>query len=141
MPTIINHKGLTSLLPEPKEASGRTYPFVYFATEPEEKSWTYRLLSYGPEAMTDKDLAELLQRVRRMLRADWEEQVAHPVGFLTLYPPSPDGGSDERRVRYERGPDLEPDLGRPGEEPKTPAPDEISDETPDDKSDDIDFSF
>ena len=133
--TIILHRGSTSPLLNAVEASGKTYPFLFTAIEPDTRRWPYRLIpSTNPEHLTEAQLAELFQR-REVLRADWEEQEGHPLGLITIYLPPEDGASGARQARFDLGPELtlelrplrklpEPDVAprapKPKIEPKNP---------------------
>lgn len=108
--TIINHSGATNRLPKPVEEGGKIYPFIFHAANPEERRWSYRMFPSDPKHLTDERLIQLFEEARRTLRADWEEQVGHPVGFLTIYLPSKDGKADECKTRFDQGPELGPDL-------------------------------
>lgn len=119
---IVNHEGTTCLLPDPKIEDGTSYPFAFDAVAPKEKSWSYRLCrSRDPEGLTNEKLTELLRTGRGKLRADWEEQVGHAVGWITIYVPRPadsGGGAHGRRVQYQQGPEIE--LAPPQIKPSAP---------------------
>lgn len=124
--SIINHGGSTSLLSKPAEAGGKYFPFHFQAVQPKDRSWSYRLLPpTSPQQLTEAQLIELLQADGSTLRADWEEQVGHPVGFITIYLPKKDGGTGSQQARFEQGPELGMDLEPPGLKPpqrKAPKP-------------------
>lgn len=119
---IVNHEGTTCLLPKPETANGIVYPFAFDAVQPNEKSWSYRLCaSRDPSSLTNETLTQLLGTSRQPLRADWEEQVGHAVGWITIYAPPPAGskGSPQgRRARFEQGPEIE--LAPPQITPEPP---------------------
>jgi len=119
---IVNHEGTTCLLPEPKMEDGTSYPFAFDAVRPKEKSWSYRLCgSRDPGSLTNDTLAELLRNSPKPPRADWEEQVGHAVGWITIYVPRPaesGSGAQGHRVRYEQGPEIE--LAPPQIKPSGP---------------------
>ncbi|MBI5688528.1 MAG: hypothetical protein HZC55_00415 [Verrucomicrobia bacterium] len=106
---IINHEGTTCPLPTVEIANGIMYPFAFDAVRPKERSWVYRLCaSREPAALTNVALLELL-RIHRKLRAEWEEQVGHAVGWVTIYVPRPaanGGGAQGHRAQFEKGRDL-----------------------------------
>lgn len=115
---IINHGGVTRLLQTAVEENGRTYAFLFHAAAPEEKRWAYRLLEPDtPAQLTEEQLTAWL-RARPSLRADWEEQVGHPVGLITVYLPREDGQVEGTQARFEQGPELDRGL----KPPKAPEP-------------------
>jgi hypothetical protein len=130
---IINHGGSTSLLSEPLTEGKKTFPFVFYAVTPEERRWAYRLLPSDPAHPKDEQLIQLLQGPRATLRADWEEQVGHPVGFITIYLPPKGGQSGKREARFDQGPELGPDLRplTPQVPPPPPPPEKNTGPLPD----------
>lgn len=121
---IVNHEGTTCLLSEPKTADGTIYPFAFDAVYPAEKSWPYRLCgSRDPGSLTNESLTAYLRTGRTLLRAVWEEQVGHRVGFVTIYLPlsvGSGGGATGHRVRYEKGPELNIELPPPSKPSPSP---------------------
>jgi hypothetical protein len=106
-PIIIEHRGSTSLLSKAVEEGGKTYPFLFTAIEPDMRRWPYKLVPMlDPEYLTETQLIELFKS-RRVLRADWEQQVDHPLGLITIYLPPSGGTSDVRKARFEHGPEME----------------------------------
>jgi hypothetical protein len=109
--SIINHSGATSLLSQPVAEGGKNFPFLFQAVNPKERRWAYRLLPpLDPLHLTGVELVRIFQQVRTTLRANWEEQDGHPVGFITIYLPATDGSSEGREARFELGPELGPDM-------------------------------
>lgn len=120
------HSGMTSKLPTPLEVGNERFSFRFQAVTPVQKRWAYRLLpSMDPSHITEERLLQLLREKRPVLRADWEEQVGHPIGFITIYIPRKDGGTEAKQARFERGPEMEMEmemnLNRP-DVPEVPAP-------------------
>jgi hypothetical protein len=132
--TIILHQGTTCLLSKPEIVGDHTYPFAFDATTPEQKSWSWRLLPQrDPARLTDEKFIQLLKAGRPVWRADWEEQVGHIVGMVTLYPPS-GSGDKPCKVEFEKGPDLEmtpPKPKSPNPVPPPVEPEPEPDTTPD----------
>lgn len=121
--SIINHSGSTSLLSQIAFKDGRGYPFAFDAITPESKHWAYRLVpTHASGGLTDAQLTELLKASRVPLRADWEEQVGHALGLVTIYVRKPDGGADACQARFERGPDLTPQMSGPKVKEPEPTP-------------------
>ena len=136
--TIIEHQGSTSLLSKSLEEGGKRFPFRFHAVTPEEQSWAYRLLLPDkPGQLREEELIQLLAPGGTPLRADWEEQVGHPVGLLTIYLPPKDGTSGRRSAKYERGPDL--DMQMPQTSPPEPPVPEVKPRQP--KRDEIDLDI
>jgi|HubBroStandDraft_1064217.scaffolds.fasta_scaffold20453_2 hypothetical protein len=139
-PIIIEHRGSTSLLSKAVEEGGKTYPFLFTAIEPDMRRWPYRLVPMlDPEYLTQAQLVELFKS-RRVLRADWEQQVDHPLGLITIYLPPSGGTSDVRKARFEHGPEME--LNGPNVQPVKR--EEIEPEMPklpEPKGFDMDMSF
>jgi hypothetical protein len=121
MKNIINHSGITYLLSVVRIQDGNFYPFGFDAITPETKKWSYRLLSTDDKnLLTDETLMRWLRGPRSTLRADWEEQVGHLVGFITIHLPPKDGESQPQMAKFERGPDIDPSVKSPEPAPAPP---------------------
>lgn len=107
--TVINHEGTTCLLPKAKTDKGAAYPFAFDAVAPDYVSWAYRVLpSRDPTRLTPEKLETLLKGSQRgQLRAEWEEQVGHRIGVLTVYRDAQNGTTGGLQAQYERGPDID----------------------------------
>lgn len=112
--------GATRLLPEPKEANGKKYPFAFDSDMPDKMHTAYRLVSTSdPHALTDASLTAMLEASKHGgLLADLDHNEGYPLSWITIYPDgsgSSGANNDGVRAQFEKGPSLEITRVRPEE--------------------------
>ena len=129
---MIKYIGATRLMPKPKEANGKKYPFAFDSDMPDEMHTSYRLVTTSdPHALTDASLTAILKANKRgQLFADLEHSEGHPLAWITIHREG-SGGSGSNggsvRAQFEKGPSLEITKAPPGpaKEPSAPEPQKV----------------